>query len=188
MCSSVVEDRSFGLLVEVVGHHRAVALLQRKQSTIDRLAGQAEGEDLALALELGQGLVDLGVLQDIEVVAVRMHQHQLDAVGTQTLEAALHREARVGGRKVETRLAVLELLANLADDHPILALSGQQRAEPFLADAVGRRGVDQVDTEFAGQGQQLASLGVVWDGKTVGILHPLIAAQLHRAQPQWRNA
>ena len=98
-CSSVVEDRSFGLLVEVVGHHRAVALLQRKQSTIDRLAGQAEGEDLALALELGQGLVDLGVLQDIEVVAVRMPQHQLDAVGTQTLEAALHREARVGGRK-----------------------------------------------------------------------------------------
>jgi len=98
------------------------------------------------------------------------------------------RKARVRGGKVEARLAVLELLADLADDHPILALSRQQRAEPFLADAIGRRGVDQVDAQFAGQGQQFASLGIVGDGEAAGVLHALVATQLDRAQTQRRNA
>jgi len=180
----VVEHRAFGLLVEVVGDHRTIAVLQRQQAALDGLAGQPVGENLALALELGECLVDLGVAQNIHVVAVRVHQHQVDAVGAQAREAAVHREARVGGGEIEARLAVVELLADLADDHPVVALAGQQRPQAFLADAVGRCGVDQVDAQLASERQQSARLRVVGNGEAAGVFHALVAAQLDRAEAQ----
>src|SRR5690606_27940869 len=103
------------------------------------------GADLALALELGKGLVDTGVAQDGHVVAVGVHQHQIDMLGLQAAQAALHGKAGVLRREIEARLAVLELLAHLADDHPLLALAAQQRTQALLAAPVGRRGIDQVD-------------------------------------------
>ena len=60
---------------------------------------------------------------------------QVDAVGLQALEAALHRQAGVRRGEVEARLAVVELLAGLADDHPGIALAAQQRAGLLLDDA-----------------------------------------------------
>ena len=38
-----------------------------------------------------------------------------------------------------------------------------------------------------GLGQQLAGGGVIGNGKAVGVLHALVAAQLDCAQPQRRN-
>src|SRR3546814_855921 len=43
---SVVEHWSLGLLVGVVGDHRAIALLQRQQSAVHGLAGEAVAENL----------------------------------------------------------------------------------------------------------------------------------------------
>ena len=119
----VIQHRQLGLLVEVVGNHRAVTRFEGQQAACDGLAGQAEGADLALALEFGEGLVDAAVAQDGDIVAVRVHQQQVDEVGLQALEAALHGEAGVCRGEVEARLAVFELFADLADDHPLLALA-----------------------------------------------------------------
>src|SRR5690606_28656735 len=97
-------------------------------------------------------------------------------------KAAFYREARMLGGKVETGLTVLELLANLADDHPFIALAGQQWAQAFFADAIGRRSVDQIDAKFASQRQQLPGLLVVGNGEAIGVLHALVSAQLDGAQ------
>ncbi len=162
-------------------------MLQRLQAAGDGLAGKAEAEDLALLLELGKGLVDLLLFEDGQVVAVGMHQHQLDAVGFQALQAALYRTAGVGGAEIEVRLAIVEFFANLADDHPFIALAAQQRAQALFAAAVGRGGVDQVDTQLAGLGQQQAGFVIAGDGEAGGVLHALVAPQLDRAQAQRRN-
>ncbi|MCY1423970.1 hypothetical protein D9M71_396990 [compost metagenome] len=128
-------------------------MLQCLQAAGDGLAGQPETEDLALLLEFGQGLVDLLLFEDGQVVAVGMHQHQFDAVGFEPAQAALHRAAGVGSAEVEMRQAFLELFTNLADDYPFITLAAQQRAQAFFATAVGRGGVDQVDAKLAGLGQ-----------------------------------
>src|SRR5690606_14561117 len=145
------------------------------------------GADLALALELGKGFVDLAPVKDRQVVAVGMHQHQVDDVGFQPAQAALHRKARVRRREVEARGSVLELLADLADDHPVLPGAAQQRAEALLADAVGRRGVDQVDAQLTGLGEQGAGGRVIRDREAVGILHALVATELDGAEAQRRD-
>jgi hypothetical protein len=62
----------------------------------------------------------------------------------------------VRGAEVEARLAVVEFFTDLADDHPFVALAAQQRAQAFFAAAIGRRGVDQVDAQLAGLGEQQA--------------------------------
>ncbi|MCY1428009.1 hypothetical protein D9M71_438790 [compost metagenome] len=184
---SVVQHRAFCLLVEVVGDHGAVALLQRLQAAGDSLAGQAETEDLALLLELGQGLVHLLLFEDCQVVAVGMHQHQFDAVGFQAAQAALHRAAGVGGAEIEVRLAVVEFFANLADDHPFVTLAAQQRAQALFAAAIGRRGVDQVDAHITREFEQHARFVIIGDLETVRVFHPLIAAEFYRAQAQGRH-
>ncbi|MDT4835731.1 hypothetical protein FQZ97_694050 [compost metagenome] len=120
-----VEHRFFALLVEVVGDHGAIALFQRQQPAVHRLAGQAEGADLAGLLQLGEGLVDAAVPQYPEVVAVGMHQHQVDEVGFQAFQASFDGEARVFGAEVEAGNAAVEFLAHLADDHPVLTLAAQ---------------------------------------------------------------
>ena len=94
-----------------------------EQAALDGLAGEAEGADLALALELGQGLVDAAVVEDGQVVAVGMHQDQFNMLGFQALEAAFYRQPGMGRREVEERGTVDELFTNLADDHPMLALT-----------------------------------------------------------------
>ncbi|MOA28054.1 hypothetical protein D3C78_1489720 [compost metagenome] len=117
-----------------------------------------------------------------------MHQHQVNLLGFQALEAALDGKARVCGAEVETRLAFFELLTDLADDHPVIALAAQQWAEALFAAAVGGGGVDQVDAQVTGLGQQLAGLVVVGDGKAVGVFDSLITPQLDCTQAQWRDA
>ncbi|MCY1459109.1 hypothetical protein D9M71_765530 [compost metagenome] len=113
-----------------------------------------------------------------------MHQHQVDVVGLQALEAAFDGKTRVSGAEVEARLAAVELFAHLADNHPLFALATQQWAETFFASAVGGCGVDQVDAQLARLLEQHARLVIVGDGKAVGVLDPLVAAQLDRAQAQ----
>src|SRR5690606_21914659 len=61
---SVVQNRFFALLAQVVSDHGAIPLLQCQQPALDGLAGNAVGENLAFALELGQRLVDAGIPQD----------------------------------------------------------------------------------------------------------------------------
>ena len=162
--------------------------MQGEQAALDSLAGEAEGADLALALELGEGFVDAGFAQNRHIIAIGVHQQQLDVLALQALEAALDREAGMGRAEIEQRLAADEFLADLADDHPLVALAAQQRAEALLAGAVGRRGVDQVDAQLAGLLQQCSRGGVIGNGEAVGVFHALVAAQLDRAQPQWRYA
>src|SRR5690606_22153327 len=127
-------------------------------------------------------LVDAGIPQHRQVIAVGMHQQQVDAVRIQTLEAALHGQTRMSWREIETGLPLFELLAGLADDHPLVTLVTQQLAEALLADTVGRRRIDQVDTQFACLFQQSAGLGIVGNGKAVGVLHALVTAQFDRTQ------
>jgi hypothetical protein len=60
----------------------------------------------------------------------------------------------VRGAEVVTRQAVVEFFADLADNHPVVALAAQ-RAQAFFAAAIGRRGVDQVDAQLAGLGSSM---------------------------------
>lgn len=101
MGRGVLDDRALGALVQVVGDHRAIALAQGAQATFDGLAGESVGADQALALERGESRVDLAVLEDIQVVAIGMHQHQFDPVGLQALQAALDGAPGMRGGEVE---------------------------------------------------------------------------------------
>jgi len=92
----------------------------------------------------------------------------------------------MGRREIELRLTVDELLADLADHHPMVALAQQQRAQALFADAVGGGGIDQVDAEIPRQIEQVTRLCIVGNAKAAGVLHALITAQLDRAQSQWR--
>src|SRR5690606_2430799 len=56
-----------------------------------------------------------------------------------------------------------------------------QDADPRLAGAVGGGGVQQVDTEIPGLGQEIAGLPVVGDGEARRVLDPLVAAELDGA-------
>ncbi|MNZ74984.1 hypothetical protein D3C78_934520 [compost metagenome] len=172
------------MFVQIVGDHRAVALLQRFQSAFDGLAGKPEAANLAFGLEFGEGFVDFAVIEDREVVAIGVHQHQVDEVRFQTLQAALYRHARVCRTEVMTGLAVGKLFTHLADNHPILTLTAQQRAEAFFAATIGRGRVDQVDAQVAGKLEQHARFIVIGNPEAVGVFHALVAAQFHRAQAQ----
>jgi len=135
---SVVEDRSFGLLVEVVGHHRAVALLQRQQPTIDRLAGQAEAEDLALALEFGQGLIDLATIVKLRVMSRHQQLLRMDFEEPfNTDPAALL--AEVEGLLVGVKVVVLSDYGKGAlKNHQALIQAARRRGIPVLADPKGK--------------------------------------------------
>ena len=93
--------------------------------------------------------------------------------------------------EVMARQAVGKLFTDLADDYPVLPLAAQQRAEAVLVPApaatVGRGGVDQVDAQFACLPEQHARGIVIGNLKTVGVFHPLVAAQFDRAQAQRRD-
>ncbi|MNZ93213.1 hypothetical protein D3C78_1122710 [compost metagenome] len=172
------------MFVQIVGDHRAVALLQCLEATVDGFAGKPETANLAFGLERGEGVVDFAVIEDRQVVTIGVHQHQVDEVGFQALQAAFHRHSSVCGAEIVTGLAVGKLLADLADNHPILTLTAQQRAEAFFAATIGRGGVDQVDAQVAGEFEQPACFIVIGNLKAVGVLHPLVAAQFHGAQAQ----
>ncbi len=101
MGRGVLDDRALGALVQVVGDHRAIALAQGAQATFDGLAGESVGADQALALERGESRVDLAVLEDVQVVAIGMHQHQLDPLGLQALQAAFDGAPGMRGGEVE---------------------------------------------------------------------------------------
>ncbi|MCY1365479.1 hypothetical protein D9M69_523250 [compost metagenome] len=172
------------MFVQIVGDHRAIALLQCLEATVDGFAGKAEAANLAFGLERGEGVVDFAVIEDRQVVTIGVHQHQVDEVGFQALQTAFHRHTSVRGAEIVTGLAVGKLLADLADNHPILTLTAQQRAEAFFAATIGRGGVDQVDAQVAGEFEQPACFIVIGNLKAVGVLHPLVAAQFHGAQAQ----
>lgn len=89
--------------------------------------------------------------------------------------------------EIEVRSPLLELLTGLADDHPLITLATQQRAEALLADTVGRRGIDQIDAQLSRLSQQGQCLCIVGNGEAVGVLDALITTELDRAQAQRRN-
>ena len=116
-----------------------------------------------------------------------MHQHDVQHFGPQPAQAALHRPARVLGRKVEPRLAIGKLLPHFAAEQPVLPLPGQQASQALFTAAVGGRGIQQVDAQLAGRVQQASRAAIVRQGIGGGVFHPLVAAQLYRAQAQGAN-
>ncbi|MNP26229.1 hypothetical protein D3C76_1190730 [compost metagenome] len=161
-------------------------MLQRLQAAFDCLAGKAKATDLAFGLERGERGINFAFSEDRQVVAVGVHQHQVDEVSLKALQAAFDRKTGVRGAEVVTGQAVGKLFADLADDHPILTLTTQQRAKALFAAAIGRRGVDQVDSQVARELEQHPRFIVVGDLEAIGVLHPLIAAEFYRAQAQGR--
>src|SRR5690606_40686692 len=79
--------------------------------------------------------------------------------------------------------AVVEFLADLGNDHPVVALR-QQLAKAFLAVAISRRGINQVDAEFARQRKQVAHGVVIGNAKLLRIFNALVAADLDGAEAE----
>src|SRR5690554_8221784 len=98
----------------------------------------------------------------MHIIAVGMYQYGLDMVGVQAFEAALDGKAGVPCTEIECRAAFSELLAYLADNHPVLALALEQLAQPFFTDAVGRCSVQQIESrsEERRVGKECRSLSV----------------------------
>ncbi|MNO79339.1 hypothetical protein D3C76_705050 [compost metagenome] len=157
-------------------------MLQRLQAAFNGFAGKPEAANLAFGLERGKRCIDFAVVEDGQVVAVGVHQHQVDKIGFKTLQAAFHREAGVLGTEIVPGQPVGKLFADLADDYPILTLTPQQRAEALFAATIGRSGVDQVDAHITREFEQHARFVIIGNLETVGVLHPLIAAEFYRAQ------
>ena len=165
----------------VVGHHHHITGLRRQPSTGHRLGGHAEGADQSFLSAARELLEAVRSQDDVLVVAVRVHQHQVEIVGAQALQAAFDAAAHVRGAEIEKGFAVHELLADLRADHPVLTVR-QQLAEALFAAAIGGRSVDEVDAQLARQGQQLAYLLIIGQVKAGGIFDALIAADLDRAE------
>ncbi|MNI34703.1 hypothetical protein D3C73_887010 [compost metagenome] len=185
--SSIVNDRFLVLLVQIVGDHCTIALLQRLQAAVDSFAGKTKTANLAFGLERGEGGVDLAVVENRQVITIGVHQHQVDEIGFQALQAALHGKSGMRCTEIVVRLAVGKLFTDFADDHPVLALAAQQRPEALFAAAIGRRRVDQVDTQVARQLEQPAGVVIVGNLKAIGVFDALVTAQFDRTQAQWRN-
>ncbi|MNR49578.1 hypothetical protein D3C85_1689730 [compost metagenome] len=54
-----------------------------------------------------------------------MHQHQVNKIRFQTLQAAFHRESGMRRTEIVSGLTVGKLFADLADDYPVLTLAAQ---------------------------------------------------------------
>src|SRR5690606_35709212 len=181
-----VEDGTLGDMTGMIGRHDAVARLERRDAAGDRLGRDAVGDQLALLAQASKGLERPAMVDDLVVIAVRMHQHDIDPVRVQPTEAALDTHAHMTGREVETALAArrVEFLADLGADHPALALAGEQAAEARLAVAIGRRRVDEIDAEIRRQRQQAGGLGVARQAERLGIFDRAVAAELDGAEPE----
>ena len=94
-----IQHRSLLLFGEVVGHHQRVAGCCRRQAAGDRLGGHAEGPDQALLLQLCQCFQGAQLLDDIEVVAIRVDQDDIEVIAAQSLQAAFDGLGCVSGLK-----------------------------------------------------------------------------------------
>ncbi len=86
------------------------------------------------------------------------------------------------GREIEAGHAVRELLADLGADDPPVSIRADQLAEPFLAGAVGRGGVEQVDAQIQRFLEQCRGGLGIRNRKRAGIPHTLVTPQLDRAE------
>ena len=125
------------------------------------------------------------MLHNGQVVAIGMNQYAIQVIGVESFQAALHGAANVFRGEIEMAFTtvVIKLFADLGDNDPVLA-PAHQLAETSFAVAVGGSGVDQVDAQVPGLGQQLGYRVVIRDGETIGVFHPLVAADFHRAQAE----
>ena len=106
-------------------------------------------------LELRQHLQRAEIADDFEVVAVRVNEYDVEVIGSESPQRFMDAAARVFRREIPARRSGLEDLADFRAQHPLVAPPGQQLAEAFLADAVSRRGVDQIHADVARGCQQL---------------------------------
>ena len=106
-----------------------------------------------------------------------MDEHQVQPVGAKPPQTALHTHARVRGREVERRPRPVKFLPRLGREHDPLPQPRQQASEAFLRDAVGRRGVDEVDAQFERFFDQAPRCRIVGDLERSGIFDALVAAE-----------
>ncbi len=85
-------------------------------------------------------------------------------------------------------MVAVEFLPRLRHDDPFVAPRSEQGPDPFLARAVGRSRVDQVDPLLPReieQGDDVAIRGQVEGGR---ILHAPVPAEFHRAETEGGHA
>jgi len=149
-----------------------------------RSVRNTEPPNLSLIPQLAQR-VDLA--QRREVVRPRVQQHDVDVVGAQPPQRLLDALGQRAPREVPRRAPAVEPLACLRADHPALAVRPQQPPDPGLAVAVGRRGVDQVHAELAGDMQQPLELLGGGAHRLAGVVRQARAAERHRAEAHHRD-
>ena len=88
-----------------------------------------------------------------------------------------------GEIEVAVAAVIKEFLSHLGDDNPVLAVP-EQLPQSFFTAAVGRCGVDQVQAQVPGLGDQIDHCRVIGNGKGTGVFYALVAADFHRAQTE----
>jgi hypothetical protein len=165
-------DRRVRDLEDVEDAHRDVFGQVRED------AGHADEPDLALVLEFVQRL-DGVVVRELLGARRHVHLHQVQAVGAQPAQALLNVGPDVAGAvvvRVRRRGADRDLqqAAALRSEEVLLAAAAEVAADKFLAPAVVRGSVDEVDAAVEHRVQQAARVLVIDLGS------PGLSAQFHR--------
>ena len=166
--------------------------------TVLALAAFAEAPVDAAVIEVGMGGTwDATNVVDAQVAVITpigMEQQEINAVGAQAAETALDAGADGDGGEVKAGCAVapvgrfIKLFPGLGGDDPVLASAKpavlvHERAQAFLARAIGRRGVEKIDVQLRGGAQKLRSSRIIRKGgcgRTM--LEAADATELHRAK------
>ena len=169
------------------GNHYDVAAAEGIACPGLGLGRRAEGTDDALLAQLQKRGEAVAVLQCRQVGVRAVHEHEVQIVGAQPAQAALHAHARMPGAEVMTRHTAGERLAHFRDDHPVRAVAWQQRPDAGFADPVGRRRVDEIDAGAPGLMQKFGQLRVRGQGKPARIGQCGVAAEFRGAQAERRD-
>ena len=106
----------------VVGQHQHIDAVDGAQAAGDGFGTHADGADEPPLAQPGQGFEAVGMVEDVEVVAVRVDQHDVEPVAAQAAQACLDAGAGVAGGKVEARTSSFENLPDFGAKQPAVAL------------------------------------------------------------------
>src|SRR5436190_24246442 len=119
-----------------------------------------------------------------------MHQHAVDEIGAQALQAARDAHAGMLGGEEIFRVAVVKFLAGLGDMKELFATRAHELAEPLFRGAVGGSRVENIDA--AGMREIEQTLDIPIGGKrkaaAAGIFDLLVASELDRAKAKRAHA
>lgn len=177
----------------IARYHHNITALDRRQSPLGSFGRNTKRANFAFLLQLLERSDCAAPFENLQIAAVGMQQHRLDAIRSQSHQAPLNaacdpfRAEIIPRDPFATPPLRVELFPRFRHDDPRFALALQQLPEPLLRRSVRRCGIDEIHPEVACSVEKVRRRSIVRKIKGLRILHSTVASELDGPQTEHGN-